>query len=71
MNEAEHGSVLPLLAVVLLVAAALVVAVGRLGDAAVARAHARRRSPTRPRWPVPRRAERRRPRWPRRTVPGC
>ena len=41
MNEAERGSLLPLLAVVLLVAATLVVAVGRLGEAAVARAHAR------------------------------
>ena len=41
MNEAERGSVLPLLAVVLVVAATLVVAVGRLGEAAVARAHAR------------------------------
>src|SRR5437870_11863155 len=41
MNEAERGSVLPLLAVVLLLATALVVAIGRLGEAAVARAHAR------------------------------
>jgi hypothetical protein len=41
MNEVERGSVLPLLAVVLLIAATLVVAVGRLGEAAVARAHAR------------------------------
>jgi len=41
MNEAERGSVLPLLAVVLLLAATLVVAIGRLGEAAVARAHAR------------------------------
>ena len=41
MNEPERGSLLPLLAVVLLVAATLVVAVGRLGEAAVARAHAR------------------------------
>ena len=41
MNEVERGSVLPLLAVVLLVATALVVAIGRLGEAAVARAHAR------------------------------
>ena len=41
MNEAERGSVLPLLAVVLLLAATLVMAIGRLGEAAVARAHAR------------------------------
>ena len=41
MNEPERGSLLPLLAVILLVAATLVVAVGRLGEAAVARAHAR------------------------------
>ena len=40
MNEAERGSLLPLLAVVLLMAATLVVAVGRLGEAAVARARA-------------------------------
>ena len=41
MNEAERGSLLPLLAVILVVAATLVVAVGRLGEAAVARARAR------------------------------
>jgi hypothetical protein len=41
MDEAERGSLLPLLAVTLVVAASLVVAVGRLGEAASARAHAR------------------------------
>lgn len=41
MNEAERGSLLPLLAVILVVAATLIVAIGRLGEAAAARAHAR------------------------------
>jgi hypothetical protein len=41
VDDNERGSVLPLCAVVLVVAATLVLAVGRLGEAAVARAHAR------------------------------
>ena len=41
MDDAERGSLLPLLAVILLVAALLAIAVGRLGEAALARAHAR------------------------------
>jgi hypothetical protein len=41
MEHGERGSVLPLLAVILVVTATLVLAVGRLGEAAVARAHAR------------------------------
>jgi hypothetical protein len=41
MNEAERGSLLPLLAVILVLAASLMLAIGRLGEAAVARARAR------------------------------
>jgi hypothetical protein len=41
MENAERGSLLPLFAVILVVAATLVLAVGRLGEAAIARAHAR------------------------------
>src|SRR2546425_13303290 len=41
MNEAERGSLLPLLAVILVLAATVMLAIGRLGEAAVARARAR------------------------------
>lgn len=41
MDDGERGSLLPLLAAILLVAATLAVGVGRLGEAAVARAQAR------------------------------
>ena len=41
MDERERGSLLPLLAMILLMATSLALAVGRLGEAAVARAQAR------------------------------
>ena len=40
MKDAERGSLLPVFAVILVVSATLALAVGRLGEAAVARAHA-------------------------------